>query len=150
MKFKLCALMLATIISCPITASATELAPQKCPNVTAIKRITFDHAQIDSWLGWMAYAPTSKYDTETEWYTAMIIQGDGIKDANDALRKSNTDLQRVKVGTETPEKNPEGLICGYFDNQEDPKVTVITMTPSDQQLNNLLAKATLHFKHPQK
>ena len=140
MRFKLSTILMTAFISCPVVSFAMENVPKYCPGVEAIKNNAYTRAQVDYWVGWIALTPNSKYDTEEEWTTAMMVGSPKELSEDEAVKKANQLLPLMQMSSDVPEKQSGGYWCFYADNREEPTAMAYSFTPAYKGLGEMLAK----------
>ena len=140
MKFKLSTFLLTALISCPVVSYAMENVPKYCPGVEAIKKNAYTRAQVDYWVGWIAVTQNSKYDTEEEWTTAMMVGSPKEMSEDEAVAKANQLLPLMQVSSPAPEEQSGAYWCFYADNRENPTAVAYSFTPAYKGLGEMLAK----------
>lgn len=149
MKSKLPGLYLAACIALPLNAFATPSDPVNCPGVEAIKKVPFIRAKVDYWVGWIASTPLSKYDTQAEWITGMMVSGDENEDPNNILEKANHNLSLIEHKIAGPDKISGGWWCYYTNRTDNPQVVLYSFLQAEDDFAEKLAKVSARFQRLQ-
>lgn len=145
MKLKLKTLFLASAIASPLTVLASEPTLVQCPGVEAIKQQPFTKARVDYWMGWIAFTGINKYDTQEDWRTGMIIGGNE-GDEQAVLAEANSSLSLLQVNVKDPDQTQQGLWCFYADKIDNPTVLVYSVTMTEDDFGEKLAKVSKRFQ----